>query len=100
MNEGFWRFGDDGRPMYTSECGACGACADNPWDKQNTYREEFIGQMIDIVEDFLQQNADYFRYLSWYDIENDPNEVILTEHRFDRLYHAFSDLLSGWGIEL
>lgn len=100
MNEGFWRYGDDGRPMYTDACGACGICTEEPWDKQHTYRDEFIGQIIDTVEDFLQENADHFRYLDWYAIENDPTEVIIHDHRYDLLYAAVSELLDTWEINL
>lgn len=99
MNEGFWRFGDDGRPMYTEDCGACGICAGEPWNKQNTYREEFIGQMIDTVEDFLEHHSDYFRSVRWAGIE-DSDDVILSGQWFDELEQGFSDLLTAWAIDL
>lgn len=99
MNEGFWRFGDDGRPMYTEDCGACGLCAKEPWNKQNTYREEFIGQMIDTVEDFLERNSDYFHSIQWAGIEN-SDDVILSGHWFDTLEQDFSELLTAWAIDI
>ena len=100
MIEDFWSKGDDGRPMYTEDCGACGLCVDDPWDRQHTYRDEFIGQMIDLVEDFLTENADWFRYLDWYAVENDATDVILSGARYDKLHEKISALLTAWEINL
>lgn len=98
MHEDFWKNGDDGQPLC---CGSCDQCVGEPWETQNPDREEFIGQMIDTVENFLQQNADYFRYLDWYTIENNPDkdDVILFGRRFELLYREFSDLLDRWEIK-
>lgn len=100
MTEGFWKYGDDGRPMYSEENGACGPGASEPWDRQHTYREEFIGQIIDMFEDFLDRNVRYFGSIDWAEMERDPSAVILRGDYFDELAESADNLLRQWEINV
>ena len=58
---------------------------------KNVNRQEFIGQLIDTVEDFLTKN-------NLDSLKGDEDNAIIKGSLYDELHKAFENLLTNWGI--